>query len=63
MERISAQELRALKPAQVLAIDRALANLGAFGEVHIIKRQNRVRFMKTTESTDLLKIGGGRGDS
>lgn len=60
-KRISAGQLEALSLAQVLAIDRALAGLGPFGEVHVIKEHDRDRFMKTTRSTDLLKIGNGRG--
>jgi hypothetical protein len=54
------RQLRSLTPAQVLAIDRALANLGAFGEIHIIKAKGRVRFLETVRSQDLLKLGHGR---
>ena len=59
---ISAQQLSSLTPEQVLVIDRALAGLGAFGEVRIVKAKGCVRFIETLESRDMLKIGNGRGD-
>jgi hypothetical protein len=56
------EQLMALTPAQVLCIDRALADIGAFGEVRIVKAKGRVRFIETLKSRDLLKLDGdGRG--
>jgi hypothetical protein len=56
------EQLTALTPAQVLCIDRALADIGAFGEVRIVKAKGRVRFIETLKSRDLLKLDGdGRG--
>jgi hypothetical protein len=55
-------QLESLTAEQVLCIDRALAGIGAFGEVRIVKAKGRVRFIETLESRDLLKIGhDGRG--
>ena len=54
---VTRRQLKALNPAQVMAIDRALAALGAFGEVRIVKSKNRVRFIEVLESRDMLKIG------
>ena len=55
-------QLESLTPEQVLCIDRALAGIGAFGEVRIVKAKGRVRFIETLESRDLLKIKeDGRG--
>jgi hypothetical protein len=59
---LNAEQLTALTPAQVLCIDRALADIGAFGEVRIVKAKGRVRFIETLKSRDLLKLDGdGRG--
>ena len=49
--------LTQLTPGQVMAIDRALAGIGAFGEVRIVKAKGRVRFIETLESRDLMRIG------
>jgi phosphatidylserine decarboxylase len=55
--------LQSLTPAQVLAVDRALACIGSFGEVRIVKAKGRVRFIERLESEDLLRIGSHRGDT
>ena len=47
--------LTQLTPQQILMIDRALAAIGAFGEVRIVKTGGRIRFIETLESRDLLK--------
>jgi hypothetical protein len=60
-QRISAHQLESLTPEQVLAIDRALADLGAFGEVRIVKDRGRIRFIEILESRDMLKINNRRG--
>ena len=52
-----AEELSQLTPGQVRAIDRALASIGGFGQVRIVKNKGRVRFIETLVSRDLLKIG------
>ena len=60
---LDGERLRTLTPAQVLCIDRALADIGAFGEGRIVKAKGKVRFIETLESRDVLKAGGdGRGN-
>ena len=55
--RVSLREcLTALTPEQVVFIDRALAEIGAYGQIRIVKKDGRVRFIETLESRDLLKI-------
>lgn len=58
---VAPSHLRSLTLEQVLVIDRALAGLGAFGEVRIVKSKGRIRFIETLESQDMLKIGDGGG--
>jgi hypothetical protein len=43
-----------LDAVQVLAIDRALQQIGEFGEIHLIVKRGRVRFIGTlkTEAID-----------
>jgi len=50
------QHLTELTAQQVAAIDRALAAVGPFGEVRIVKAKGRVRFIETLQSRDLLKL-------
>lgn len=40
-------ELNKLDAAQVLAIDRAVDQLGEYGEIHLIVRRGQVRFIGT----------------
>jgi hypothetical protein len=48
--------LTELTPEQVVFIDRALAEVGAFGQIRIVKKKGRVRFIETLESRDWLKV-------
>lgn len=50
-----AEALESLTPRQVLAVDRALAAVGDFGEVRLVKMKGRVRFIQQLESNDLLR--------
>jgi hypothetical protein len=45
--------LRVLSPADVLTVDRALAAVGAFGEVRLIVKRGRLRFIQKVESIAL----------
>jgi monomeric isocitrate dehydrogenase len=45
-----------LTPSQVLAVDRALAAVGDFGEVRLVKVKGKVRFIQQLESNDLLRV-------
>lgn len=45
--------LKVLTPAQVMEIDRALEEIGPFGEVRLVKVKGRVRFIQRLESQDL----------
>jgi len=51
------EDLTQLTAQQVAAIDRALAAVGPFGEVRIVKTKGRVRFIETLKSRDLLDAG------
>jgi hypothetical protein len=48
-----------LTPEQVLQVDRALASLGPFGEVRLVKVKGQLRFIQKLDSRDLLR--GNRG--
>jgi hypothetical protein len=48
------EPLRILKPEQILQVDRALASLGPFGEVRLVKVRGRLRFIERLESHDLF---------
>ena len=48
--------LESLTPSQVLAVDRALAAVGDFGEVRLVKVKGKVRFIQQLESNDLLRV-------
>lgn len=50
-----AQLLKVLTPEQVLEVDRALAAIGPFGEVRLIKVKGRVRFIQQLESRDIFQ--------
>ncbi|MCX7856098.1 MAG: hypothetical protein N2556_09065 [Anaerolineae bacterium] len=47
------QPLRVLTPEQVVEIDRALEEVGPFGEVRLIKAKGKVRFIQRLESREL----------
>jgi hypothetical protein len=48
------EPLKALKPEQIVQVDRALASLGPFGQVRLIKVKGRLRFIERLESLDML---------
>jgi hypothetical protein len=48
--------LQTLTPAQVVAVDRALASVGPFGEVRLVKVKDKVRFIQQLKSNDLLQV-------
>jgi hypothetical protein len=48
------EPLRILKPEEILQVDRALASLGPFGEVRLVKVKGRLRFIERLESHDLF---------
>ena len=53
--RVLPQPLQVLTPEQVIAVDRALASIGAFGEVRIVKVKGQVRFIQQLHSHNLLQ--------
>ena len=53
--RVLPEPLRVLTPDQVLAVDRALASIGPFGEVRIVKVKGQVRFIQQLHSQSLLR--------
>ena len=55
------EPLRMLTPKQVLKVDQALASIGPFGEVRLIKVKGRLRFIQKLESHDLLGSQGTPG--
>ncbi len=46
--------LRILRPRDVAAIDHALDEIGAFGEVHLVMEKGRLRYIRTVKSEALL---------
>ena len=52
------QSLTMLTPEQVLEVDRALASIGPFGEVRLVKIKGRLRFIQQLESHDLSRNNG-----
>jgi hypothetical protein len=50
-----AEPLQVLTPEQILQVDRALASIGPFGEVRLVKVKDRLRFIQQLESRDLLQ--------
>lgn len=50
------ENLTELTPQQIGVIDKALSDIGPFGEVRIVKTKGRVRFIETVQSRDLLKL-------
>jgi len=53
--RVLPQPLQVLTPEQVIAVDRALASIGPFGEVRIVKVKGQVRFIQQLHSHNLLQ--------
>jgi hypothetical protein len=47
--------LKHLKARDVHMIDDALAQVGDFGEVHLVVERGRLRFLVTEKSIDVLK--------
>ncbi len=45
--------LRVLTPQQIVEIDRALEEIGSFGEVRLIKAKGKLRFIQRLESREL----------
>lgn len=56
------ESLMALTPEQVLQVDRALASVGPFGEVRLVKVKGRLRFIQKLDSRDLLRGDGASGE-
>jgi len=46
--------LEVLTPCQITQIDQALAELGPFSEVRLIKSRGRLRFIQKVESEELV---------
>jgi hypothetical protein len=44
-----------LKSEHIRKIDDALAELGPFGEVRIIKQRGKLRFIQKVESTSIME--------
>lgn len=44
------QPLRALYPGHIIQIDRALDEVGPFGEVRLVKQRGKLRFIQKLES-------------
>jgi len=55
------EPLQVLSPEQIQQVDRALASIGPFGEVRLIKVKGRVRFIQQLKSRDLLAERQGIG--
>ena len=47
--------LEVLSPRQIMQIDQALAELGPFSEVRLIKSRGKLRFIQKVESQDLAR--------
>jgi hypothetical protein len=59
---VLAEPLMLLTPEQVLQVDRALASIGPFGEVRLVKVKGQLRFIQKLDSRDLLRGNeGSRG--
>lgn len=57
---ISASQLRVLTLNDVLTVDRALAEVCPFGEVRLIVRRGRLRFIEKIESLAVPETGKGQ---
>lgn len=47
-------DLKMLQAGDIAAIDRALEEIGPFGEVHLIVEDNRLRFIRTVRSEPVV---------
>jgi len=47
--------LEVLSPGQIVQIDHALAELGPFSEVRLIKSRGKLRFIQKVESEELVR--------
>jgi hypothetical protein len=56
------EPLTLLTPDQVLQVDRALASIGPFGEVRLVKVKGQLRFIQKLDSRDLLRGNGNSGE-
>jgi len=48
------EPLRALTPDQITTIDRALAELGPYSQLRLVKQKGVLRFIIRVESKDIL---------
>ncbi len=61
-ERVALSEpLALLTPDQVIQVDQALASIGPFGEVRLVKVKGQLRFIQKLDSRDLLRGNGSAG--
>jgi len=60
---ISASQLRVLSPSDVLTVDRALADVSPYGEVRLIVRRGRLRFIEKIESLAVPEAGEGERET
>jgi len=60
---ISASQLRVLSPSDVLTVDRALAEVCPFGEVRLIVRRGRLRFIEKIKSLAVPEAGEGERET
>ncbi len=51
------EPLRVLTPEQICQIDRCLAELADFGQLTLVKRKGRLRFIEKTESVEVSGAG------
>ena len=59
---LTMERLEVLTPEQVREVDRALASIGPFGEVRLVKVKGHVRFIQRLESRDLSRCNPLRGE-
>ena len=60
-EQFGTRQLKFLSPSQVQKIDEAMANLGQWGEIHLVVQKGRLRFLVTQLSNDVLLWEGEEG--
>lgn len=56
------EPLKVLTPEQVLQVDPALASIGPFGEVRLVKVNGQLQFIQQLQSRDLLRSSGSSGE-
>lgn len=54
------QRLRCLEAEQIHMIDEALAELGEYGELHLVVEKGKIRFLVVQKSIDANKWQPGR---